>query len=108
MCYARIAASQINAYCRMKWPEKGYADMASTWANGSVIDAYDHVGGGSHKYIPADDFTKQLGEPIGAGVFSYWQMKDGSLLLRTCKGPLAWAPAYVEGEPRVAQWGEFA
>lgn len=102
MCYARVAAAQINAYCRMKWPKEGFADMASTWANGSVIDAYDHEGGGSHKYIQADEFTEQLGEKQGEGVYGYWRMKDGSLLLRTCKGPLAWAK---DGK---AEWGEFA
>jgi len=111
MCYARQAASQINAYCQMKWkddPKFAGARMASTWANGSVIDAYDHDGYGTHKYIAADKFTKDLGEPAGAGVYAYWGMKDGSLLLLTCKGPLAWAPKFEEGKERVAEWGEFA
>jgi len=108
MCYARVAAGQINAYCRMQWPEKGFADMASTCANGSVIDAYGHEGHMTHKYINADQYTQDLGEREGAGVYGAWYMKDGSLLLLTCKGPLAWAPPYVEGEPRTAQWGKFA
>ena len=47
MCYAQVAADNINAFCRLQWPEKDFANMASTWANGSVIDAYDHSGGGS-------------------------------------------------------------
>lgn len=102
MCYARVAAAKINAYCRLKWPQKGYADMASTWANGNVIDAFDHTGHMTHKYFPSDDFTAQLGEPVGAGTYGAWTMKDGSILLLTCKGPLAWAH---EGK---AQWGEFA
>lgn len=107
MCYARTAAAQINAYCRLKWPEKGYANMASTWCNGSVIDAYDHTGHMTHKYFPSDKITEMLGEPIGAGTYGAWNMKDGSLLLRTCKGPLAWAAKNEAGELEV-QWGEFA
>ena len=108
MCYAQVAADQINAFCRMQWPNDGDARMASTWCNGSVIDAYDHEGHSTHKYINADQFTQDLGEPQGAGVYGAWRMKDGSLLLLTCKGPLAWAPPYVEGEPRKAEWGKFA
>ena len=114
MCYARVAAGQINAYCALKFPQKPEdkrkmgSGMASTWTNGSVIDSYDHTGYGTHKYIAADEFTRQLGEPEGAGVYAYWGMKDGSLLLLTCRGPLAWAPPYVDGVERIAQWGEFS
>ncbi len=108
MCYAEVAADQMNAFCAMQWPEDRGAGMASTWANGCNIDAYDHEGGGSHKYIDAKKFTQDLKQPEGAGVFSYWRMKDGSLLLRTCAGPLAWVPAYKEGEERVAKWGKFS
>jgi hypothetical protein len=32
------------------------------------------------EYIPADRLTQDLGEPPGAGVFSYWKMYDDSYL----------------------------
>jgi hypothetical protein len=98
MSAARIAGEYITAWCRQKFapvaerpelrdehPEK----MASTVANGNMIDVFDHKGSGSHKYIPADRLTQDLGEPLGAGVFSYWKMYDDSYLLRTCDGRLA-------------------
>lgn len=109
--YARIAAEFFHAWCRAKWPgdEKPVgkassgAYMASTMANGEMIDAFDHRGGGSHKYIPADRLTEELGESIGAGVFGYWLMGDGSYLLRTCDGRLA----YWSGkEDEKARWAE--
>jgi hypothetical protein len=106
MSAARIAGEYIHAYCRQKWPEKaGDAStgprMASTVANGSMIDVFDHRGGGSHKYIPADRLTQDLGEPLGAGVFSYWKMYDDSYLLRTCDGRLAHWDGTDEGK---AEW----
>lgn len=101
--YAEIAADYIHAYCRMAWPkplnhQTDSAQMASTVANGAMMDVFDHEGGGSHKYIPADKLTRDLGMPLGAGVFSYWKMKDGSYLLRTCDGRLG----YWEGGDSVA------
>lgn len=108
MCYARTAAAHINAYCRMKWPDKLGRSKASELANWDTIDAYDHEGGGSHKYIDADWLTEKLGMEKGAGVFGYWLMKDGSVLLRTCRGPLAWVGPFVEGKEREISWGEFA
>lgn len=112
MCYARVAASVLNAYCLAKFPDfserhptVGRANMASTMANGEWIDAFDHQGGGSHKYIPADRLTEELGEPKGAGVYGYWLMKDGSKLLRTCRGPLAWWSGKPEDR---AQWGDYS
>lgn len=116
MSAARIAAGYINAWCRLTFApdakrtelrSKDGEEMASTMANGSMIDAFDHTGSGTHKYIPADRLTQELGEPLGAGVYGYWRMYDGSYLLRTCRGPLAyWDGPDVEGS--VAHWGEFA
>lgn len=105
MSYARKAAAYINAFARMTFPADIDARMASDIANGSYIDCFDHDGGGSHKYIPADRLTRDLGEREGAGVFGYWHMKDGSYLLRTCHGALAYWSG-VEGE--AAEWGDFA
>lgn len=94
--YALVAAELIHAYCKVKFPpqegssSKAYGNyMATTVANGPLIDAFDHVGGGSHKYIPTTRLNADLSYPDGAGVFGYWKMKDGSYLLRTCEGPLA-------------------
>lgn len=98
---ARVAAETLNAYCLVFYND---INMASTAANGSTIDAYDHKGHGTHKYIPAEKLTADLGEPEGAGVFAYWLMRDGSYLLRTCKGPLAfWSGDHNDK----AEWGEI-
>jgi len=105
MCYAKTAAEMFNVYCAVAFaaegPDRAMA-MASTMANGEYIDAFDHQGGGSHKYIPADRLTDDLDQPRGAGVFGFWRMKDGSYLLRTCEGRLAWWTGKDEDK---AQWG---
>ena len=88
MSYARQAALSINLQARHIFND---VTMASTWANGQVIDAFYHEGHGTHKYIDADRFTDDLGMERGAGVYGYWAMKDSSLLLLTCKGRLAYA-----------------
>lgn len=85
--YANTAAEYIKAWCAATFNDA--ARMESTMANGGMIDAFDHVGGGSYKYIPVEKLNQDLGLPNGAGVFNYWKMKDGSYLLRTCEGPLA-------------------
>jgi hypothetical protein len=105
MCYAKVASAMLNAWCRQKWPEDKNADMASTMGNGPLIDAFDHKGGGSHKYIPADKLTADLDQPQGAGVFGYWKMGDDSYLLRTSAGPLAWWSGNKEEK---AEWGQFS
>lgn len=103
--HAKFAAMYINAWCQKKWPEDRVNAMPSTMANGPFIDVFDHVGGGSHKYIPAEKLTADLEMPEGAGVFGYWKMKDGSYLLRTVPGPLAYWSGKEEDK---AEWGEFA
>lgn len=104
MCYAQVAAELLNAYCAVTFAaDKNPMGMASTMANGCVIDAFDHKGGGSHKYIPADRLTDDLEQPRGGGVYGYWKMQDDSYLLRTCDGRLAWWTGKDEDR---AQWGE--
>ncbi len=105
MTYAKIAASMLNAWCAKKWPEDTFPVMASTMANGPFIDAFDHKGGGSHKYIPAEKLGQDLGQPDGSGVFGYWLMEDNSYLLRTSKGPMAYWSGNKEEK---AEWGEFS
>jgi hypothetical protein len=100
MCYAKTASQMITAWCRATFT-KDADNMGSHMANGSIIDAFDHNGYASHKYIPADKLTQDLGEPSGGGVYGYWQMKDKSCLLVTCRGDLAW----WSGKPEdAAQW----
>jgi hypothetical protein len=92
MSAAKIAAAYIHAYCRVTWPgedDTTGTNMASTVANGSMMDVFDHKGCGSHKYIDADKLTMDLERPLGSGVFGYWKMYDDSYILRTCDGPLA-------------------
>lgn len=98
--YAKIAADYIHVWCRATFPERNEG-MGSTMANGEMIDVFDHRGHGSHKYIPADKLTADLEEPVGAGVYGYWLMADGSYLLLTCKGPLAYWSGKAEDK---ASW----
>lgn len=102
--YAKIAALYITAYCRETFKDKNGKlgeDMGSALANGEMIDVFDHKGYGTHKYLPAEKLTKDLGEPVGAGVYGFWLMADGSYLLRTCRGKLA----YWGGKPEdKAEW----
>jgi hypothetical protein len=100
--YAKIAAIYITAYCRETFAAKmNPEDMGSHVANGIMMDVFDHLGYGTHKYIPADRLTEDLGEKKGAGVFSYWKLRDGSYLLRTCRGRLAYWSGKVEDK---AEW----
>ena len=85
MSTAYRMAVLIEGYCRDKW---GDSLMASTMAD-HFAGIGEGAGYGSHKYIPADEYTMHLGEPIGAGVFGYWRYSDGSSMLLTCRGPLA-------------------
>lgn len=95
--YARLAAMYIHSYCRQKWPtvEDGKdhlhgTNMASTMCQGSWIDVFDVASSGTHKYIPTHKLNEDLGLRQGAGVFGYYRFKDGSYLLMTCDGPLAY------------------
>lgn len=86
--YAKIAATYLAAYCRETFTKDPHT-MESHMANGEMMDVFDHKGHGSHKYIPADKLTNDLGMRQGAGVYGYWAMSDGSYLLLTCGGRLA-------------------
>ena len=86
--YAKTASRMITAYCRALF-DKDPDKMGSTMANGSLIDAFDHKGYGSHKYIPTERLNDDLGLPQDAGVYGFWTMKDDSYLLLTCTGELA-------------------
>lgn len=88
MSAAKIAAMLIHAHCRATWPDSG-AEMGSTILNGAFLDVFDFKGSGSHKYVPDERLTADLGEPKGAGVYGYVRMYDDSYVLKTCKGPLA-------------------
>jgi len=98
--YAKIAAEYTNLFAIARFND---VKLASTIFNGEYADVFDHVGYGSHKYIPADKLTEDLGEPSGSGVFGYWKMADGSYVLRTCRGKLA----YWSGQPDdKAMWAD--
>lgn len=103
MPYAQIAAQYIHAWCRATYT-KDPDRMASAMANGEMIDVFDHIGYGTHKYIPAAKLSHDLELTEGSGVYGYWRMKDGSYLLLTCPGALAWWSGKDEDE---ARWHEL-
>lgn len=100
MSIAYTMAALIEGYCRDKW---GDNLMASIMAD-HFAGIGEGAGYGSHKYLPADEYTRHLGESMDAGVFGYWRYADSSCLLLTCRGPLAivdekgcrWAEAKIE------------
>ena len=75
--------------------------MATTVFNMGMLDVFDHKGSGSHKYIPADRLTDDLGMEQGAGVFGYVKLYDDSYVLKTCNGPLAYWSGKAEDK---AMW----
>ena len=98
--YAKIAASYIRAWCIDTFASTP-GSMESNIANGQMMDVFDHKGHGTHKYIPADKLTEDLGMPAGAGVYGYWLMADGSYLLLTCPGAVAYWSGKTEDK---AEW----
>lgn len=88
MSYAMAAAIYVKAYCRDVFGDDPES-MESHVTSGAMIDCFDHKGYGSHKYIPADRLTEELGMPKGGGVYGFWKMGDDSYLLLTCGGRVA-------------------
>lgn len=86
--YAYAAVIYVKGYCRMTF--KNPENMESTVLSGDQLDCFDLVGTGSHKYIPTERLNNELGLPQGGGVYNYVKMKDGSYILLTCRGPLAY------------------
>jgi hypothetical protein len=98
MSMAKVAGTYIAAHVRVTFAEKLNENgkhessdyMAGYILGGSMIDVFDHTGHMTHKYFESDRMTAELGEPEGGGVYAAYGMQDGSLLLLTCKGPLAY------------------
>jgi hypothetical protein len=86
--YAKFAAKYAKAYSRatFKNPDR----MESTFCTLGFLDVFDIVSVGSHKYIPVRKLNEDLGLPQGGGVYNYAKFSDGSYLLYTCEGPLAY------------------
>jgi hypothetical protein len=101
--YARLAAQLITAWCRATAPNTD--KMPDRWGSLRIddifSDVFDRMYRGTRKGIPAEKIDADLGEPVGEGVFGFWRMGDGSYLLLTCKGPLA----FWSGKPEdKAEW----
>lgn len=86
--YAETAAKMISAFCQITFLDNPEG-MESIMTEGTMFDAFDYKTYGSHKYIPADRLSADLGLEPGAGVYGYWLMRDDSYLLKTTKGRLA-------------------
>ena len=98
--YAKIAALYVKAYCKATFKEP--EAMESTMCQGGFLDCFDITGTGSHKYIPTTKLNSDLGKRDGAGVYNYAKFSDGSYLLFTCDGPLAYWSGVTED---AAEWG---
>lgn len=90
MSQARFFGMHVVAYCQIVWPND--PGMAKSQVDVSAMSFADFIESGSHKYIPADRLTEELGMRKGSGVFGYLKFSDGSYLLKCCNGLLAsWA-----------------
>lgn len=85
---AKMVARFILAYTKHVWPDD-YVQMAKTGAPDYVGRYFSPTDAGSHKYIPADRLTADIGAKQGSGVFGYAKFDDGSYLLYTCFHGLA-------------------
>ena len=97
--YAKIASKYMQTFCQatFKDPER----MESTMFQGGMLDCFDIIDTGSHKYIPAERLNEELGLPQGGGVYNYVKFSDNSYLLLTCEGKTA----YWSGkENEKAEW----
>jgi len=95
-CQAEYASKMITAYCRAIFVKDNGDDITSDEMGSimteipSLIDTFDHIGYLSHKDLPKRLINSDLGTPIGSGIYGAWAMRDGSYLLLTCCGELAW------------------
>jgi hypothetical protein len=98
MTQAITAAQLVQTYCRTIFPNDPL-EMECIVAQ--HLRVFKVVSSGSHKYIPADKLSKDIGAEPGSGVYGYEKMEDGSFMLYTCCHGLAvWdgkedSPAYV-------------
>ena len=82
--YAECAAKLISAMA------KGIGIDAVYLFGGNYLDCFKVLDVGTHKYIPADALTQQLGLPQSGGVFGYVRFEDNSYALKLCSGKLAY------------------
>lgn len=100
--YAKTAAVYLTLWCKAAWPDDPKNEnMGSTMASGNLMDVFDHRGHCTHKYIPAKKLSEDLGEKEGSGVYGSFVMSDGSYLLLTCRGKLAYWSGKEEDK---AEW----
>ena len=95
--YAKTATYFIQAYCVVNFVNP--TRMESVVADGILMHVFDYSSYGTHKYINSDDLTIQLGMTPGAGVYGYYLFPDGSFLLKTCPGPVAFWSGKGEDKP---------
>jgi hypothetical protein len=95
--YARAAAYYIRALSKTMFNEPDR--MEGHVPSFETLDCFDITDTGSHKYIPADRLSEQLGLPAGGGVYSYVRFSDNSVLLKTCPGRVAYWSGKTEDAP---------
>lgn len=87
MSKALFFGMHVVAYCQIVWPND--PGMAATQVDVSAMSFADFIDSGSHKYIPAERLTEELGMVKGSGVYGYLKFSDGSYILKCCDGRLA-------------------
>ncbi len=87
MSNAKMACEFVKAMAEAKFPydAKSMSKHVVEW-----LTFADIIDSGSHKYIPADTLSAELGQPEGAGVYGYVQFRDKSYILLTCHAGIAY------------------
>lgn len=99
--YAKLASQFIALYTLSVYDDPKMESMVAP----TVIECFNIKDSGTHKYIPAKRLSEDLGMKESEGVYGYWKFSDGSYLLKTCPGRLAY---WSGSEWDMAQWSEPA
>lgn len=87
MSDAKMACMFVQSTAKQQFPDD--AIRMENVVLGWLTSFADIKGSGTHKYIPADRLTADIGADAGSGVYRYVEFHDGSYLLNTCKHGVA-------------------
>lgn len=97
MSKALYFGMHVVAYCQAVWPNDNsvFAHQASL----SALSFATITSSGSHKYIPADRLSEELGLRQGRGIYGFLEFEDDSILLLCSDGRIAHWDADEESKP---------